>query len=170
MIVPVLIQQRERFGKIVRIQTTIITVNMCKYLGCNAEIKAMTTSSNGSIVRVTCLLCGEFTKANDAELWCFSWSAPWINGWVNNREAGDLGIHCAHNGVIVMFYGKLDVIDGYRIAEIKRRRNNCGSVTNYNYVRLFLCTATVIYTYMTHVCFFTFMLLWRSDWESKTST
>ena len=56
------------------------------------------TSSNGNIFRVTGLLCGEFTahrripltKASDAELWCFLWSAPWINGWVNNRNAGDL--------------------------------------------------------------------------------
>ena len=44
----------------------------------------MMTSSNGNIVRVTGPLCGEFTghrwiprtKANDAELWCFLWSAP----------------------------------------------------------------------------------------------
>ena len=33
------------------------------------------------------------TKASDAELWCFLWSAPWINGWLNNREAGDLRRH-----------------------------------------------------------------------------
>ena len=41
------------------------------------------TSSNGNIVRVTGHLCGEFTghrwiprtKASDAELWCFLWSA-----------------------------------------------------------------------------------------------
>ena len=26
----------------------------------------------------------------------------WINGWVNNREAGDLGRHSAHYDVIVM--------------------------------------------------------------------
>ena len=47
---------------------------------------AMMTSSNGNIFRVTGPLCGEFTghwwipltklKANDAELWCFLWSAP----------------------------------------------------------------------------------------------
>ena len=43
------------------------------------------------------------TKASDAELWCFLWSAPWINGWVNNREAGDLRRHRAHYDVIVMF-------------------------------------------------------------------
>ena len=44
----------------------------------------MMTSSNGNISRVTGLLCGEFTdhqwilrtKASDAELWCFLWSAP----------------------------------------------------------------------------------------------
>ena len=44
----------------------------------------MMTSSNGNIFRVTGPLCREFTgrrwiprkKANDAELWCFLWSAP----------------------------------------------------------------------------------------------
>ena len=43
----------------------------------------MMTSSNGNIFRVTGLLCGEFTgprwiphtKASDAELWSFVWSA-----------------------------------------------------------------------------------------------
>ena len=43
----------------------------------------MMTSSNGTIFRVTGHLCGEFTglrwiprtKASDAELWCFIWSA-----------------------------------------------------------------------------------------------
>ena len=44
----------------------------------------MMTSSNGTIFRVTDLLCGEFTgdrwipltKSSDAELWCFIWSTP----------------------------------------------------------------------------------------------
>ena len=71
------------------------------------------TSSNGNIFRVTGPLCGEFTghrwipltKASDVELWCFLWSAPRINGWVNNREAGDLRRHHAHNDVIVMWKG-----------------------------------------------------------------
>ena len=60
--------------------------------------------------RVTGPSCGEFsghrwiprTKASDAELWCFIWSAPWINGWVNNREAGNLRRHRAYCDVIVM--------------------------------------------------------------------
>ena len=46
--------------------------------------KLMMTSSNGNIFRVTGPLCGQFTglrwiprtKASDAELWCFLWSAP----------------------------------------------------------------------------------------------
>ena len=70
----------------------------------------MMTSSNGNIFCVTGPLCGEFTghrwipltKASDAELWCFLWSAPWINGWVSNREAGDLRRHHAHDDVSVM--------------------------------------------------------------------
>ena len=41
------------------------------------------------------------TKASDAELWCFHWSLPWINGWVNNHEAGDLRRHRAHYDVIL---------------------------------------------------------------------
>ena len=71
---------------------------------------AMVTSSNGNIFRVTGPLSGEFTghrwtpltKASDAELWCFLWSLPWINGWVNNREAGDLRGHRTHYDVMVM--------------------------------------------------------------------
>ena len=42
------------------------------------------------------------TKASDAEFWCFLWSIPWINSWINNREAGDLRHHRAHYDVIVM--------------------------------------------------------------------
>ena len=34
----------------------------------------------------------------------FSLICAWINGWVNYREAGDLGLHLAHYDVIVMVY------------------------------------------------------------------
>ena len=44
------------------------------------------------------------TKASDAELWYFLWSAPWINSWVNNHEAGDLRRYPAHYNVAVMWY------------------------------------------------------------------
>ena len=42
------------------------------------------------------------TKASDAELLYFLWSAHWTNGWANNREAGDLWRHRAYYDVIVM--------------------------------------------------------------------
>ena len=70
-------------------------------------------SSNGNVFHVTGLLRREFTghqwiplrwipltKASNAKLWYFLWSAPWINGWVNNHVAGDLR---RHYDVILMF-------------------------------------------------------------------
>ena len=76
-----------------------------KFMAC--EIMMTMTSSNGNIFRVTGHLCGEFTgiprtKASDAELWCFSLICVLINGWVNNREAGDLRRHRVHYDVTVM--------------------------------------------------------------------
>ena len=67
----------------------------------------MVTLWNGNIFGVTPFVRGIHrwiprTKASDAELWCFLWSAPWINGWVNNREAGDLRRHRAYYDVDVM--------------------------------------------------------------------
>ena len=70
----------------------------------------MMTPSNGNIFRVTGSLCGKFTgyrwipltKASDAEVWCFFFICAWINGWVRNRDAGDLRRHRAHSDVIVM--------------------------------------------------------------------
>ena len=41
----------------------------------------------------------------------FSLICVWVNGWVNNREAGDLIRHRAHYGVIVM---KQTMLDGSR--------------------------------------------------------
>ena len=70
----------------------------------------MMTSANGNIFRVTGPLCGEFTghpwisitKASDAELLMFFMICAWLNGWVNNREAGDLRRHRAHYDAIVI--------------------------------------------------------------------
>ena len=42
------------------------------------------------------------TNASDAEILKFSLICAWINGWVNNREAGDLSRHGAHHDVTVM--------------------------------------------------------------------
>ena len=84
---------------------------VCGDLGA-ASIVDMMKSSNGIIFRVLGPLRGEFTghrripltKASDAGLWCIMCSliCAWINGWVNNREAGDLTRHRAHYDVTVM--------------------------------------------------------------------
>ena len=51
------------------------------------------------------LTFSEFTgHRSHAKIWCCPWSAPLINGWVNNREAGDLRRHHAHYDVIVTCY------------------------------------------------------------------
>ena len=80
---------------------------------------AMMTSSNGNIFRVTWPLCGEFTVPVNSQhkgQWrgalMFSVICVWINGWVNEREAGDLRRHRGHYDVIVMatvFVASLDM-------------------------------------------------------------
>ena len=68
------------------------------------------TSSNGDIFRVTGHLRGEFTaspvnsphKGQWRGALMFSLICVWMNGWVNNREAGDLIRHRAHYDAIVM--------------------------------------------------------------------
>ena len=63
----------------------------------------MMTSSNGNIFRVTGHLCGEFTgDAQRRGALMFSLICTRINGWVNNREAGNLRRHSAHCDVMVM--------------------------------------------------------------------
>ena len=69
----------------------------------------MMTSSNGTIFRVTGPLCGDSPvpvnsphKGQWRGALMFSLILAWINDWVNNREAGDLGRHCRHYDVIVM--------------------------------------------------------------------
>ena len=67
-------------------------------------------SSNGNIFRFTGHLCGEFTGPGDfpaqrpvtQSFDVFFFIPAWINGWVNNHEAGDLRRNSAHHDVIVM--------------------------------------------------------------------
>ena len=74
------------------------------------KIESVMTSSNGNISRVPGNLCGEFighrwippqrpVTRNFDFLIC-----AWINGWVTNREAGDLRRQLAHYGVTLMLY------------------------------------------------------------------
>ena len=68
------------------------------------------TSSNGNIFRITGPLWGEFTghwwipphKGQWRGALMFPLICAWINGWVNNPEAGNLRHHCAHYDAIVM--------------------------------------------------------------------
>ena len=64
----------------------------------------MMTSSNGNIFLVTGHFCGEFT--GDKGQWrgalMFYLICTWINGCINNREAGDLRRHRAHYDVAAM--------------------------------------------------------------------
>ena len=82
----------------------------------------MMTSSNGNIFRVAGHLCGEFTDPRWISAqgqWrgalMFSLICAWIDGCVNNREAGDLRRHRAHYDVIVMIVSRLF---RFRIMEI----------------------------------------------------
>ena len=70
----------------------------------------MITSSNGSFFRVTGLCGGNSPvpvnsphKGQWRGALMFSLICVWINGWVNNREAGDLRRYRAHYDVTVMF-------------------------------------------------------------------
>ena len=67
----------------------------------------MMTSSNGNIFRVT-VRGTHWSPVNSLHKgqWrgalMFSLTYTWTNGWVNNRDAGDLRRHRAHYGVTVM--------------------------------------------------------------------
>ena len=70
---------------------------------------SMMTSSNGNIFRVTGHFCGEFTghmwiphKGQWHGALMFSLICAWINDWVNNRGAYDLGRNHAYYDVSVM--------------------------------------------------------------------
>ena len=83
----------------------------------------MMTSSNGNIFRVTDHLCGEFTGPGTSSPGTsefpaqrpvarsfdgFFFICTWINGWVNNGEAGDLRRYHTHYDVTVMGCNQYD--------------------------------------------------------------
>ena len=74
-------------------------------------IHLMVTSSNGNIFRVTDPSWGEFTghrwnplKGQWRGALMYYLISAWINGWVNNYEAGDLRRHRAHYDITVVFF------------------------------------------------------------------
>ena len=88
-------------------QRLLINVGPLSWRTQSSEI--MMTTSNGNIFRVTDHLYREFTGhrwiPHGALMASLIWSR--INGWVNNREAGDLRRHCAHYDVTVISINQL---------------------------------------------------------------
>ena len=85
----------------------------------------MMTSSNGNIFRVTGHLRGEFPvnsphKGQWRGALMFSLVYVWINGWVNNREAGDLRRYRTRYDATVMEKIKHIDLVALRIWEILR--------------------------------------------------
>ena len=80
-----------------------------KFVGFKPNPRNMMTSSNGNIFRVNGHLWGKNTwspvnsppKGQWRGALIFSLISVWINGWVNNHEAGDLRLYRAHYDVIV---------------------------------------------------------------------
>ena len=115
-----------------------------------AANQTIMTPSNGNLSALLALWAGNSpatgegeTKASaDAELWCFLWSASWINVWVNNCEAGDLRRHRAHYDVTVIQISSVD-------------RGRCGVISSsflYSYKLLFMDTTTLNKTFDIFPC------------------
>ena len=102
----------------------------------------MMTSSNGNVFRVTGPKCGEFIGPGEfprKDQWrgtlMFSLICAWINGWVNNREAGDLRRHRGHYDVSVMsFWVSITSLwekEDWYIGHFLVRRWRWGASVNY---------------------------------------
>ena len=71
-------------------------ISVCQFTNTNIKYPILIIVNNDDVIKwkpfsaLLFLLYGEFTslrwilrtKASDWELWCFLWSAPWLNGWV----------------------------------------------------------------------------------------
>ena len=74
------------------------------------------------------------TKASYAEFWCFFCflSTPWINRWVNNREAGDLRRYRArYDGIVMIYHGIVQLTYSYPAAVIYSLRCKTSYLTKY---------------------------------------
>ena len=94
----------------------------------------MVTSSNRTIFCVTGPLWGESTgdwwiplrKASDIRSFHVSLICAWTNGWVNNRDAGNLRHHCAHydGTVILRMFSILKIRYNVEVINIWTRNNH----------------------------------------------
>ena len=88
----------------------------------------MITSSNGNIFRVTGTLCRESTghrwnKGQWRGALMFSLICVWTNGWVNNRDTGDLRRHGTHYDVTVMHHGDYSAVFSISVDIVHSPRN-----------------------------------------------
>ena len=121
------------------------------------------TSSNGNIFRVTGHLCREFTgyrsipitKANVTE---FSLIFAWINGWVNNREAGDLRRHRAHYDVIVITVRHKQQFHTVLSSDFQCNSTDKSLISCHNYQNVFVDKNIYILEHRTAVMNHTFKL------------
>ena len=108
--------------------------------------KNMMTSSHGNFFRVTGHLCGEFT----GDRWIprtegqwrvalvFSLICAWINGRVNNGEAGDLRRHRAHYDTTVMTHVFCSQLDKPRLFLVATNRVHVNIVVIINAIVLYI--------------------------------
>ena len=93
-----------------RVHTPFKRIRMRRVVRDMGNNGPMMTPLNENILRVTGHLCGEFAgprwiprkKGQWRGALMFSVICVWINGWLNNREAGDLRCYRTHYDVIVM--------------------------------------------------------------------
>ena len=117
------------------------------------HIIIMMTSSNGNIFCVDGHLRGEFNRSPvnspHRSQWrgdlMFSLICVWINGWVNNREAGDLRRYRAHYDVTLMVerspahlcnLSKTTVIDDLAILGTRQNSSHGSALVSLKYSNL----------------------------------
>ena len=78
----------------------------------------------------------------------FSLICAWINGWVNNRDAGDLRRHCAHYDVTVMNNKRIISLWNWSLVACHRELRDIDKTgvahTNSYYANTYLSLITVL--------------------------
>ena len=116
---------------------------------------SMTTWSNGHFSALLAIWpVNSLRKSQWRRAWMFSLICAWINGWVNNSEAGDLRRHRAHYDVIVMFFFVVAIVVVIVVAIIIQ---NIDSWKNFHcnpVWHIFLVSALILPSLLHHVLFF----------------
>ena len=89
--------------KIVSVFRSLHTVRVCCVLLWWGTEQSWWRDQMETFSALLALCEGNLTKASDADLWCFLWSA-----WTNYRDAGDLRHHRAHHDVTGMLTNSTD--------------------------------------------------------------